>query len=58
MPIAATVGSVLPAMPGMAAGAVVPWIMSFFGTIVPGVGTIQAGGIIGAILGRTFSLNI
>ncbi len=35
-------GAIALPLVGMAAGALVPWAMSTFGTVVPGVGTVRA----------------
>ncbi|GAB9470281.1 hypothetical protein Gpo141_00007531 [Globisporangium polare] len=46
----AVVGAAAIPLAGMAAGATVPWAMSAFGTVVPGVGTMHAAGGVAATL--------
>ncbi|CAK4108621.1 unnamed protein product [Aphanomyces euteiches] len=48
--ISAGVGSAGVALAGVGAGALVPTAMSYFGAVVPGVGTLHAAGGVAATL--------
>lgn len=60
VPAAFAAGAAAAATPFVSASALVPVMMSTFGTVVSGVGTIQATGVIGYAIGRSIvarSLN-